>query len=148
MRPTRIGYKKMRRVYMYWICLILFCVCPYSLAIATVTQTMTQTSGTATLQADTDIPELGVSRGEYYDIVVYDGGETVVFQNLTNSFTAIKQGGAGHLYVRESAYSTTFRINGKWVKTIKFWRTSSNQVPDVPTKVLIMWDNGVYCSFQ
>lgn len=71
----------------------------------------------ATYQVDQDIPELNVSRNEYYTITFYDGGGRILFENLTNSFEAT--GGlnmisfrgrphtSGHYSIRNKHYGIT-----------------------------------------
>ena len=111
----------------------------------------TNAGTSVTLCASRSIPELGISEGEYYDIVVSNGGEQVVFQNLINTIVCEARGGMGHLNVRSGSYSASFMINGKYSRTIEFWfsgRNVSNRVPENPRQVMILWATGEYCYFK
>lgn len=105
----------------------------------------------ASLCASRSIPELGISEGEYYDIIVSNSGDRVVFQNLTNTIVCEASGGMGHLDVRSGSYSASFKINGKYNRTIEFWgsgRNVSNRVPENPRQVMILWATREYCYFN
>lgn len=105
-----------------------------------------------TLCASRSIPELGISEGEYYDIVVSNNGDRVIFQNLTNTIVCEAKGGMGHINVSSGSYSAYFMINRKYSKRIEFWfpsgRSISNTVPENPRQIMILWATGEYCYFK
>lgn len=108
---------------------------------------------TTTLRASTSIPELGISEGEYYDIIVYNGGDRVVFQNLTNTIVCIRSGAqsSGHLDVRSGAYiNVAYTINNTYGAYLDFYfsgKRVSNSVPENPRQVTIRMGR-TSCNFR
>lgn len=101
----------------------------------------------ATYQVDQDIPELNVSRNEYYTITFYDGGRRIQFENLTNSFEAT--GGLNMVSFRGRAHASGhYSIRNKH-HGITLYGITANRVSDkLPDAVEINVDNRRYPEFK
>ena len=101
----------------------------------------------ATYQVDQDIPELNVSRNEYYTITFYDGGGRILFENLTNSFEAT--GGLNMVSFRGRAHASGhYSIRNKNYGIILYGITANRVADKVPDSVQINVGNRDYPEFR